>query len=146
MGEVRASVVLENADDRGLARRGVIQPEDVRRVEADVLVDTGAVLVLLPQDMVETLGLDQIDKAVVTLANDQVTLANDQNVEMPRAGPLGVTALGRIMHTDCLVGPPGCEALLGQLVLEGLDLIIDPAKRQITVRPESPFLPSYKAK
>ena len=139
MGEVRASVVLENADDRGLARRGVIQPAAIRRVEADVLVDTDAVLVLLPQDMVETLGLEQIDKAVVTLANDQ-------NVEMPRAGPLVVTALGRTMHTDCLVGPPRCEALLGQLVLEGLDLMIDPVKRQMTVRPESPFLPSYKAK
>ena len=139
MGEVRANVVLQNADDRGLARRGVIQLAGVRRVEADVLVDTGAVLVLLPQDMVETLGLEQIDKAVVTLADDR-------NVEMPRAGPLVVTVLGRTMHTDCLVGPPGCEALLGQLVLEGLDLIIDPTKRQITVRPESPFLPSYKAK
>ena len=139
MGEVRASVLLENGDDRGLARRGALGPDAVRRVEADLLVDTGAVLVLLPQDMVEALGLGAMDKAVVTLANDE-------KVEMPIAGPLVLTALGRTMNTDCRVGPPRCEPLLGQVVLERLDLIIDPAKRQLTVRPESPFLPSLKAK
>ena len=139
MGEVRASVVLENGDDRGLARRGVLKPGEVRRVEADVLVDTCAVLVLLPQDMVEALGLGAMDRAVVTLANDQ-------KVEMPIAGPLVLTALGRTMNTDCLVGPPQCKPLLGQVVLERLDLIVDPTKGQLTVRPESPFLPSLKAK
>lgn len=139
MREVRAVVVLENGDDRGLARRGVLQPSEVRRVEADVLVDTGAVLILLPQDMVNVLGLGTMDKAVVTLANDQ-------KVEMPIAGPLVLTALGRTMNTDCLVGPPRCEPLLGQVVLERLDLVVDPTKRQLTVRPESPFLPSLKAK
>ena len=139
MGEVRASVVLENGGDRELARRGVLNASDVRRVEADLLVDTGAVLVLLPQDMVVALGLAAMDKVVVLLANDQ-------KVEMPMAGPLVLTALGRMMHTDCLVGPPRCEALLGQVALERLDLIVDPTKRQLTVRPESPFLPSVKAK
>ena len=139
MGEVRASVVLENGDDRGLARRGVLEPHEIRRVEADLLVDTGAVLILLPQDMVEALGLGAMDKAVVMLANDV-------KVEMSIAGPLVLTALGRTMNTDCLVGPPRCEPLLGQVVLERLDLIVDPTKRQLTVRPESPFLPSLKAK
>lgn len=139
VGEVRASVVLENGDDRGLARRGVLETGAVRRVEADMLVDTGSVLVLLPQDMVEALGLGVMDKAVVTLANDE-------KVEMPIAGPLVLTAVGRTMNTDCLVGPPLCEPLLGQVVLERLDLILDPVKRQLTVRPDSPFLPSLKAK
>ena len=139
VGEVRASVVLENGDDRGLVRRGALEPGEVRRVEADALVDTGAVLVFLPQDMVEALGLGATDKAVVTLANDQ-------KVEIPIAGPLVLTALGRTMNTDCLVGPPRCEPLLGQVVLERLDLIVDSTKRQLIVRPESPFLPSLKAK
>ena len=139
MGEVRASVMLENGDDRSLARRGALAAAEVRRIEADLLVDTGAVLILLPQDMVEALGLGAMDKVVVTLANDQ-------KVEMPMAGPLVLTAVGRTMHTDCLVGPPRCEPLLGQVALERLDLIVDPTKCQLTVRPESPFLPSVKAK
>jgi len=111
----------------------------VRRVETDVLVDTGAVNILLPQDMVEALDLAPLGMAVVTLADDR-------NVEMPFAGPLVFTTVGRTMITDCLVGPPRCEPLLGQIVLERLDLIVDPAKRRLTVRPESPFLPKLKAK
>ena len=131
--------MLENGDDTALVRRGLLDPAKIRRVETDLLVDTGAVNVLLPQDMVEALGL-------VPLGNAVVTLANDQNVEMPFAGPIVLTTVGRTMFTDCLVGPPRCEPLLGQIVLERLDLIVDPAKRRLTVRPESPFLPTLKAK
>lgn len=50
------------------------------------------------------------------------------------------------MKTDCLIGPPQCEPLIGQLVLERLDLIIDPLKGTITPRPESPYLVSLKLK
>ncbi len=127
MGEVRAQAKLRNAATR--------EPG----VEASLLVDTGAVLVLLPQDMVEALRLDILDKAIVALANDQ-------KIEMSRAGPLRVTVAGRTTTTDCLVGPPGCEPLLGQVVLESLDLVVDPLKQTITPRPESPFLPTLKMK
>lgn len=139
MGEVRATVALENGGDREVARRGMLDAKAVRRVEAELVVDTGAVLVLLPQDMVEALGLVHFDKVVVVLANDQ-------KIELPLAGPLVLTVVGRTMITDCLVGPPGCEPLLGQVVLERLDLVLDPTRRKLTVRPESPFLPTLKLK
>src|SRR5438067_1967640 len=127
MGEVRTQTLLENGGDVELVRRGIIAPDRIRRVEFDALVDTGAVLILLPQDMVEALGLHTVDKMVVALANDQ-------RVEMALAGPLRLTAVGRSMLTDCLVGPPRCETLLGQIVLERLDLIVDPTRRRLTVR------------
>ena len=60
--------------------------------------------------------------------------------------PLSLTLVGRQMDTDCLVGPPPCEPLVGQIVLERLDLIIDRVKRTVSPRPESPFLPSLKLK
>ena len=65
---------------------------------------------------------------------------------MSIAGPLALTTVGRTMNTDCLVGPPRCKPLLGQVVLERLDLIVDSTKRQLAVRPESPFLPLLNAK
>ena len=52
----------------------------------------------------------------------------------------------REMLTECVVGPPLCEPLIGQIVLEGLDLIIDPVRRRLVPRPESPFLPMVKLK
>lgn len=139
MGEVRATLRLENERDRILADAGHLDPAEVRRMDLDMLVDTGAVMVLLPQDVAEQLGL-ALDGNII------VTLANDQRVELPRARHLSIAFGSRQMDADCLVGPPRCEPLLGQLVLERLDLIIDPTRKTITPRPESPFLPSLKMK
>ncbi len=139
MGEVRAKLLLENGADRALADAGHLDDARVRRIEVDALVDTGAVMTLLPQDVVEALGLP-LDGNII------VTLANDEKIELPRARLLSLAIGDRQMDTDCLVGPPRCEPLVGQLVLERLDLIIDPVRRTISPRPESPFLPLVKLK
>ncbi|MBI5245111.1 MAG: hypothetical protein HY922_15720 [Elusimicrobia bacterium] len=139
MGEIKVRVRLENHDDRVLFKAGRIPEQDIRIQEVEAVVDTCAVLLMLPQDLVEVLGLESFGKVVVTLANEQ-------KVEMERAGYLLLTVCGRKMPTDCLVGPPGCEPLVGQLILESLDLIPDPLKRTLTPRPESPYLPTLKLK
>jgi predicted aspartyl protease len=145
MGEVRARVVLENQSDLILADAGHLERSRVRHVELEALVDTGAVMALLPRDVVEQLGLP-VDGRMI------VTLANEERIELPRARPLprarllSLTLANRQMDTDCLIGPPRCEPLLGQLVLERLDLIVDPLRQTVAPRPESPFLPSVKLK
>ena len=50
------------------------------------------------------------------------------------------------MRLDCLVEPLLVEPLLGQMVLEGLDLIVDYAHKTLSPRPESPAYPSFKLK
>lgn len=83
-------------------------------------------MMLLPQDLVDNLGLRSLGKTT--------------------AGIVDITIAGRSWKTDCLVGPPGCEPLIGQLILERLDLITDCAKRTVTPRPESPYRPTLKLK
>lgn len=126
MGEIRTIIIIKN-------------PKSDQTVTLDAMIDTGSVMLLLPQDVVEEIGLKTIDKRIVVLANEQ-------KVEMNIAGPVLVRIGKRKMNTDCLVGPPGCEPLVGQIVMEALDLIADPVKRIITPRPESPFLPTLKLK
>ena len=41
MGEVRATVLLENQGDRILAAAGYLESSRIRRVEINALVDTG---------------------------------------------------------------------------------------------------------
>jgi len=130
MGEIRVKALLQNESGRGRRRRAV---------EIDAVVDTGAVMTLLPQEVVEKLGLKLQGTTIVQLANDQ-------KIELPCTRGFRLTIAGREMFTDCLVGPPGCEPLIGQLVMERLDLIADPGKRTLTVRPESPYLPTLKMK
>ena len=131
--------MVENQRDRILAEAGHLPEHEIRRIEIDALVDTGAVMTLLPQDVVEALGL-------VLDGNVIVTLANEEKIELRKARYLSLTVAGRQIDTNCLVGPPQCEPLLGQIVLEGLDLVLDPLKRTVSPRPESPFLPSVKLK
>jgi hypothetical protein len=50
------------------------------------------------------------------------------------------------MVTDCVIGPPLCGPLLGQLVLKELDLIVDCARSTLGPHPESPNLPLLKLK
>lgn len=139
MGEVRARLRLENDRDLFLRETGALGGRPPRSAEVEAVVDTGAVVTLLPQDLVEALGLRVREKTVVLLADDR-------KVEMDVAEGLRITVAGRTWATDCLVGPPGCAVLLGQLVLERLDLIVDPLKRTVTPRPESPWLPTLNLK
>jgi len=135
--EIRENIVIVNESDEVLKRRGVI--DQLRKVEVEALVDTGAVMMLIPQDMKEHLGLEDRGKAVVVLADER-------KIELPRAGAVRVEIAGRSFPTDCLVGPPGCEVLVGHLILEALDLVLDVVRGKVIPRPESPFLPTVKMK
>src|SRR3954468_16157527 len=72
MGEVRATVKLTNSADLVLARRNLMRAEDVRSVEADALVDTGAGSFVLPPLVVERLGLGRAFKQVAQYADGRL--------------------------------------------------------------------------
>ena len=134
MGEIAVDFQLENPVDRGIVERGLSEEATVRRTRVQGIVDTGAIMLVLPQNVVERLGL-QIQETVV------VRYADDRREERPMAGPVTVRIGDRSMRTDCLVGPPRGEVLIGQVVLETLDLVADSANRRLTPRrPDYPLL------
>jgi clan AA aspartic protease len=139
MGEVRIKVELENYVDRELARSGTLAQDRVRSQFVEVVVDSAAVMMVLPQDLVEALGLRILRKAIAVYADER-------KVEVDMAGVVSVKVAGRTVETNCLVGPPGSEPLLGQVVLEQADLLIDCANQQLVTRPGSPYLPTLKVK
>ena len=69
MGEVRVRVKLINAINEGMMRRGLMKPEEVRSFEADAMVDTGAVRLVLPSYVVEKLGVSRPFKQVAQYAD-----------------------------------------------------------------------------
>lgn len=140
MGDVYVEIDLENFRDRVLAEMGYLEPQKVRKEKVKVLADSGCITLVLPQDLVEELGLKIKEKKVV------VTYANEQKEERPVAGTLIVTVGDRSMETDCIVGPPASEPLLGQIILERLDLLVDCKEGKLVPRPESPYLPLVKMK
>ena len=137
MGEVVADVALENASDRSLFEEGYRDEAEIRHLTIKAVVDTGAAMLVLPQDLVTDLG-------VRTRGTVTVSYADDRREDRPVAGGLNVRIGNRGMTTDCIVGPPQTEALVGQIVLEALDLVVDCGTRTVSPRPESPDRPLLK--
>ena len=102
-------------------------------------MDTGAVMLMLPEDVVGRLGLATQRKVVVTYADERRELR-------PVAGPVTVHIGNRFMIADCVIGPPSSEPLIGHIVLGALDLVADGRNRTLGPRPESPDYPLLKLK
>ena len=134
MGEIVVEIELENLEDRIDAQRGRIDEASVRREVIAGVVDTGARMLALPQDVVDRLGLAELERVATTYADGR-------RGELPVAGPIDLRIGGRRMQAECIVVPTGAEALIGQIVLERLDLIADCANQTLGPRPESPDRP-----
>jgi clan AA aspartic protease len=137
MGEVRVKAKLTNAVDEDLVRRGVLQPNQVRTYEADALVDTGAVRTILPQHVVDRLGLGMRGQRVAEYADGRKDVVGI-------TGPLIIDLEGRDTLEEALV--LGDEVLIGQTVLEKLDLFVDCQEQRLVPNPAHPDQPVTKVK
>ena len=134
MGEIRVSVTLENSDDRAMVYRGHGLETEVRRTTIEGIVDTGAVSLVIPEEVVTELGLRHTGTRTVVYADER-------REERPIAGPVMIEIGNLATRTDCIVGAPESELLIGQIVLEALDLIADCTNQTVTPRhPEGPVL------
>ena len=154
MGEIVASMELENADDSAIVRRGLRDESTVRRTTVEGLVDTGVVMLVLPEDVVGRLGLKTQRQVTVVYADERGAFSGgargacpSQEKELrPVAGPVTVRIGNRSMITDCVVGPPSSKPLIGHIVLARLDLVADCRNRTLGTRPESRDRPLLKMK
>ena len=92
MGEIKIKIKLENFVDRFMFLEDKIKEEEIRTYKMDAVVDTGAVMLILPQDVVEELGL-KILRTVV------VTYADERKEERPVAGTVTVIIGKRFMKS-----------------------------------------------
>lgn len=137
MGEVRATVKLTNSLDEELHAEGKCGPDEIRTFNGDALVDTGAVRSALPLAVVEALGVRVRGKTVAEYADGR-----QETVDV--TAPITFELLGRTTADEALV--LGDEILIGQTVLEKLDLLADCANRRLIPNPEHPDQPVSKVK
>jgi len=137
MGEVRARVRLTNAVDEENALRNIIKPEEIRSYVADALIDTGAVRSVVPGFVVERLGLRVRGHKVVEYADGR-----KERVGM--TGPVAFDIDGRDTLEEALI--LGDEVIIGQTVLEKMDLFVDCANRRLFPNPAHPDQPISKMK
>jgi predicted aspartyl protease len=129
MGKVIVAATIENLEDLFDVEKGRLTAEQVRRVDVvDALVDTGASTLLIPKRMIAALGLRPL----------RVRQARGLGgtVSMPMYRAVRLTIQGRDCAID--VGEIGDEfpVLIGQIPLESLDWVVDPARQRLIGNPE----------
>ncbi len=92
-GEIVVGVDLENAGDRVGFEQGLRDESSIRRTRVNAVVDTSAAMLVLPQNVVERLGLASRRAAVVPYAGER-------KEERPVAGPVTVEVCDRFMITS----------------------------------------------
>ncbi|MGK7873516.1 MAG: clan AA aspartic protease [Xenococcaceae cyanobacterium] len=137
MGEVRAKVRLINGIDEALARRGQLPASQVRVYETQALVDTGAVRSVVPVQVLQSLGLAIRGQRVAEYADGR-----QESVGVTE--PLIVEWEGRDTLEEALV--LGDEVIIGQTVLEKLDVLADCANQRLVPNPAHPDQPVSKVK
>ncbi len=106
-------------------------------IELTSLVDTGALMLCIPQSVAYQLGLEELDKR-------PVTIADGSSHQAPYVGPVRVDFENRFCFVGALV--IGDETLLGAVPMEDMDLVVHPATQKLMPNPLHPNKPSYTIK
>ena len=132
MGEIRTKVRLSNSVDDALVMMGKLPADEVRRLEVEAIVDTGAIASELPIHVVEQLGL-------LIRGHRVGKYADGRNDSVGVTSPVTFEILTRNTIEEALV--LGDEVLIGQTVLEKLDLLADCAGQRLIPNPAPPNQP-----
>jgi len=130
MGRFSVEFEVVNDDDLSLAKSGHLDPSQVRRKTISGCVDTGASRLVLPQSVVEELGLPHRGTMRVRYADERKAVLNV--VDEAR-----IFLLGRTGTFTAAVEPNRNQALIGAIVL---DFLVDcPAQKLVPRDPEMVF-------
>ncbi len=126
MGLTYAEIKLSNPRDNAL-----------QALHVNALVDTGAIMLCLPQHMATQLNLEQI-------ATREVSTADGATHLVPYVGPVRIDFENRTCFVGALV--MGDEPLLGAVPMEDMDLLVHPMMQKLMVNPLNPNYAHNKVK
>ncbi len=110
---------------------------DLSAVQVQALADTGALMLCIPEHVALQLELEQ--ESIW-----EVSVADGRKGNVPYVGPIKVSFGKRFCYVGALV--LGDEVLLGAVPMQDMDLVVNPARRELTVNPESPNIPHARVK
>ena len=131
MGIIKADIELVNPKDVFLFEDGEITADKVRKVHITALVDTGAYMLCINEEIQAQLGLRHMDVESVELANGQI-------IQCEIVGPVIINFKNRNTACRAIVLPGKSEPLLGVIPMEDMDVVLVPLKQTIDVNPAHP--------
>jgi predicted aspartyl protease len=127
MGRTIVTFELSNYRDMALVDAGYLTPDKIRRVSMQGVVDTGSARLVLPEGVARLLGLPVTGRSTVRYADhrrETRDVVSDAYVRLEGRG--GVF--------NAVVEPARSDALLGAIVLEDLDLLVDSTGQRVVPR------------
>jgi clan AA aspartic protease len=123
MGTVQAEITLINSRDKIMAKEGYIKEPEIRQVTVQAVVDTGAMTLVINEQLRQQLGLGIVGAKQATLAdNTKRTVRVAETVELHWKN--------RSMTCQPWVVNEG-RTLLGAIPLENMDLMVDPVSQML---------------
>jgi predicted aspartyl protease len=127
MGRIAVDFVLANNRDVVMAGTGKGVPESVKQITLRGIVDSGAARLVLPQRAADELNLEQSGEV-------GVRYADNRRETRPRVTNVWLSLCDREGVFSATIEPDREDALIGAIVLEELDLIVDCATESIYPR------------
>ena len=118
MGHIRVMAVFYNAIDYARWVQGELPEADVRRIEAESLVDTGATYPALPEDLIRELGLIFLREVDGEVAGGPAKLR--------LYGLVIIQIEDRIAECPVIERPEGTTPVIGVVALEQMGFKVDP--------------------
>lgn len=135
VGRFNVEFEVANHADQILVQSGHLPANKVRRQRIAGIVDSGAAMLVLPQAAAKQLGLP-LGKKI------KVRYADGRRAERFQAEEANVELLGRNGTFTAIVEPRRKTALIGAIVLEQLDLLVDCQNQRLI--PRDPSGPIYE--
>lgn len=127
MGGTRERIIIRNFGDVLKFEEGIISKENIRAIEIDVVVDTGATYVCIGREEIKNLGLLYHDTISIKTANGRAKRRTFKGAE--------IELKGRSFVMEVMENDDDTPALIGYLLLEALDLVVDPKIQQVIPNP-----------
>jgi predicted aspartyl protease len=127
VGRFAVEFEVANHDDMVRARLGVLPEEQVRRVRLRGVVDPGATRLVLPKKVVDRLGLRSAEKV-------KVRCADGRGGTRDLVEGVFAEVQGRHRVFSAIVEPKRTSALIGAIVLEDLDFMVDCTQQKLVPR------------
>ncbi len=102
-----------------------------KEISCEALVDSGAVDLALPAELIEPLKLEELGKV-------RVFTADGGEHKYRLFGMAEVEIQGRTCQVRAIELPQGTEPLLGAIPLEAMDWHISPSEKKLVPNPKSP--------
>ena|SRR5437868_5040748 len=126
-GRFSVDVDLANDEDLIRANIGLISPAQVRRARVRGVVDTGAARLVIPEIIATQLGLTMSGSV-------KVRYADGHTADRAIARRVHLSYAGRDSIFNAVVEPARESVLIGAIVLEDLDLIVDCTNQRLIPR------------